>query len=52
MKKALKKVNLDLERKAGATQEKEKIYIDLMKIADDCELEDMRREIIRYFTNN
>lgn len=31
-------------------QEKEKIYISLMKIADDGEIEDMRREVIRYFT--
>lgn len=33
-------------------QEKEKIYADLMKVADDGEYEDMRREIIRYFQKN
>mgnify|MGYP001567929409 CR=1 FL=1 len=32
-------------------KEKEKIYASLIKIADENEFEDMRREITRYFLN-
>lgn len=31
------------------TQEREQIKTDLLKIADDGEIEDLRREVVRYF---
>lgn len=50
MKRKIKKFDEMWDRLTSADI-REKIYVDLMKIADDNELEDMRREIIRYFSN-